>query len=329
MTKTYQFTQKILTLVLAAALIMAMAATTVAVYLSPSGYISLDVNPSVEIETNRFGKVISVKGINDDAKKLLTDYKLKDHDLDDVVENIVDRMISEGYISESKKNDILITVDDPKMPEETLKKVNKKVASYLEKRSLKAQIVGQQLQVNDKLLENAHNNNISVGKMALIEQMNSISKDLTVDNLADMRISDLLTYAQDKNISLGAIEEYIDFLDDDKLDNLEDEIEDEIDKNDVDDDDDEDLDDIEDLFSDDDEDEIDDEDQSSQQPASSAGKKEPNKDTSANISQSSDIEEAEDENEEDDSDLETENSEDEEDEKEDDGDSKDDESEDD
>ena len=49
-------------------------------FLAPSGYIALDLNPSIEIRTNRLDQVVSVKAVNEDAKRLLADYKLTDHD---------------------------------------------------------------------------------------------------------------------------------------------------------------------------------------------------------------------------------------------------------
>ena len=45
-------------------------------FLAPSGYIALDLNPSIEIRTNRLDQVVSVKAVNEDAKRLLADYKV-------------------------------------------------------------------------------------------------------------------------------------------------------------------------------------------------------------------------------------------------------------
>ncbi|MEG0834178.1 MAG: hypothetical protein RR413_01925, partial [Christensenellaceae bacterium] len=42
--------------------------------LSPTHLITMDVNPSISIETNRLGRVVSVTGINDDAKAVLANY---------------------------------------------------------------------------------------------------------------------------------------------------------------------------------------------------------------------------------------------------------------
>mgnify|MGYP007117143858 CR=1 FL=1 len=116
----------------AAALVAAGAAFY---FLSPAQRIALDVNPSIELETTRLEKVSKIIPLNDDAKKLLEGYTPKDNDLDDVLEDLVDRMMEQGYLANEKKNDVLITVDDRGASQKTLDKVNKKVAQYIAENS--------------------------------------------------------------------------------------------------------------------------------------------------------------------------------------------------
>ncbi len=95
-------------MILAIAFFAAAAAAVAALcyMLAPSGYVALDVNPSVEIEMNRLGDVTGVKGVNDDAKKLLQGY-VPDDDLDDVVEDVVDLMAKGGYLKSDEHNEVL------------------------------------------------------------------------------------------------------------------------------------------------------------------------------------------------------------------------------
>ena len=73
--------------------------------------IALDVNPSIVIKTNNFGKVKSVNGLNDDGNKVIDNLKLKNKNVEDSINDVVDSMIKNGYISENK-NSILISVDN-------------------------------------------------------------------------------------------------------------------------------------------------------------------------------------------------------------------------
>ena len=187
----------ILCAAVAAALIMLACAWFL---LSPAGYISLDVNPSIEISTNRLDRVVSVTAANEDAARLLEGSRLKDSDLADVVEDLVDRMILFGYLGDAKDNEILITVDDDGVSEKTLKKVNSAVASYLEQRKLSAQLHTQSIKLDESLKDGAEKNNISAGKMALIRKMLSGDDTLTAEELADRRLSGRLGLAAETNI---------------------------------------------------------------------------------------------------------------------------------
>lgn len=246
------------TVLISGAAILALGAAALAYYLlSPSGYLSLDINPSIEIRTNRLNQVTSVIGANKDGQTLLEGYRPDDNDLDDVIEDLVDRMVLQGYLGSGKANDVLVTVDDDTVPAKTLEQVNAKIESYVSKRNLTANIVAQSVNVDDDLLEEADKYHVSAGKMSVIDQLAAGSPTLKPEELAGTRISDLFSYAKEKNIPLELLEERLDDLEDryddnPHLENLEDGLDDTDDRNDTDDFDDnddlnDDLDDLDDL----------------------------------------------------------------------------------
>ena len=201
--------------VVAAAAVLAGGITAVGWYfLSPSGYVSLDVNPSIEIATNRLDWVVSVKAVNQEGEELLKGYKLDNRDLDDVIEDLVDRMILFGYLGDNQDNEILITSDDDSVSQKALEQVNTKVAQYLDERQVQAHLLSQTLDIDTTLQQEAEENHVSAGKMALIEQMLSGDSSLTAEEMADMRVSDLLAYAQENGISLKLLEDQLDWLHD-------------------------------------------------------------------------------------------------------------------
>ena len=69
---------------------------------------------------------------------------------------------------------------------------------------------------------------ISAGRMALIEKILAKDDSVTANQLANMRISDLVAYAKDEGISLDALEDKLDHVNDwyrsDRLEWLEDEL---------------------------------------------------------------------------------------------------------
>ena len=182
--------------------------------LAPSGYLAIDLNPSIEIQTNRLNHVVSVKAANADARNLLKGYTLTSRDLETVVEDLVDRMAKQGYLKDAEKNEILITVDSSSASGKALDRVNKTISSYLEERRIGANLLEQKLTVSKELKALAEKYGISSGRLAVIEKLFGIKDAKTVGDLASMRISELLDYARKNGTSTAQLEQAFDDLDD-------------------------------------------------------------------------------------------------------------------
>ncbi|MDO4581702.1 MAG: hypothetical protein Q4B96_03855, partial [Bacillota bacterium] len=182
--------------------------------LTPCNVISLDINPSIELETNRIDRVVSINALNADGEELLAGYTPRDRDLDEVIEDLVDRMIFKGYIAPGLQNDILITVRDTNSSEHVLDKVNTSIADYVEQRQMQVQLYAQQFTGNDKLQELAAGYQVSAGKMELIRRLLNGDPTLSIDELTTMRISDIIAYATANNIPLPVLDDMLDDLDD-------------------------------------------------------------------------------------------------------------------
>lgn len=59
-------------------------------YFTPTARINIDINPSFELEVNRFDKVISVNALNDDGKKLAETSDIKFAGYDEALCRILD-----------------------------------------------------------------------------------------------------------------------------------------------------------------------------------------------------------------------------------------------
>lgn len=182
---------------------------------APSNMIALDINPSIELHTNRLNRVVSINPVNEDAIQLMTGYYLEDRDLETVIEDIVDRMIFGGYLTEGQENQILITADDSNPSEELLGRVNAVITTYLQEKQMKVQLLQQNMVVTEEEEEVAHANNVSAGKMAIVDKLLENSNRLTTEELASTSIKELIRFSIDQNISLeDLIENYSEVLED-------------------------------------------------------------------------------------------------------------------
>ncbi len=168
-------------------------------------YLSIDVNPSIELEVNRINKVVSVNALNEDAKKVVNGLKLKGEDLDDAVEDIMESMIKNGYITNETDNKILLTAKDGEESKEMLNEANIVIDTILEGKKLQAKLISQSIDFTEKDLENAHKYNISIGKQNIIKRILEEDNTLTMEELASTRVSDLFAYSAQNKISFDDI----------------------------------------------------------------------------------------------------------------------------
>ncbi len=121
----------------------------------PAGAIKMDVNPSIEIVTNRLDRVIEINPLNLDAKRMLENFEPKDKSLEGTVNDLVDLMILSGYISGGKDNVVRLTVNDDSVDSELVERVNKAIAAMLQNKQIEAKIIKQTLKdsLDDDLYE--------------------------------------------------------------------------------------------------------------------------------------------------------------------------------
>jgi len=78
-------------------------------YLNPAALIAIDVNPSFEVATNIYQRVIKISGLDQNAQQVLHGLKLKNKPLGSTMETLVGSLIDNGYL-EHPESTILVTV---------------------------------------------------------------------------------------------------------------------------------------------------------------------------------------------------------------------------
>ena len=75
-------------------------------YFIPTAYISVDINPSLELGVNRFDRVVSVEAYNPDGQALSDTLDLKYLDYRDALEQLVNDQAVEGYLQDIRLMDL-------------------------------------------------------------------------------------------------------------------------------------------------------------------------------------------------------------------------------
>lgn len=184
---------------IAACLALALVGGGGAVYqqtYAVTSIVSLDVNPSIELEVNKNERVISCEALNQEAKTVLADMSggadLNGTKLDVAVNAIVGALVRNGYL-DSISSAILISVEDKDQTRATKmqQELTYVVDGVLKERSSEAAVLSQTVEKDAAIEKQAKDNNISTGKAALISRVIALNGDLTFDALSLLSVEEL------------------------------------------------------------------------------------------------------------------------------------------
>lgn len=170
-------------------------------YYAVDSVIDLDVNPSIELKTNKNDTVLSVEALNDDANEILDGMDLKGVDFDVAVNALVGSMLKNGYIDELK-NSILVSVDndDENKSRELESRLMESINAILSENEITPAILAQTVTSDEELQKLADEYHISIGRVSLIQRI--LAKDPTKSfaDLAKLSVNDLYLLADSKDI---------------------------------------------------------------------------------------------------------------------------------
>ncbi len=215
----------------AAAVIIVLVAVSIfgAVYYDTNfqvdSIVDIDVNPSIEIATNKKNVVLDVKALNEDALVILNGMDLKKLDLDVAVNAIIGSMVRCGYLVDGE-NGILISVrNDNETKAHTIRNMLlTDINSTLEEDGIKASVINQTVNASKETETFAKTQNISYGKAAFILKLLEKGVNVSAEDLANMTLRDIAAMIIENDISIKDIVDYDE--DDSVLENIKDNIKD-------------------------------------------------------------------------------------------------------
>lgn len=101
-------------------------------YLQPYSSIYLKINPEVQMDLNRKGTVVSLTGTNEDGKELLEGYSGRGKDKVTVADELIDRAIEMGFLSEGGQISFSIDTPDEVLFQEYGTELRTKVTEHMD-----------------------------------------------------------------------------------------------------------------------------------------------------------------------------------------------------
>ena len=158
----------------------------------PDSHVDIDVNPGVEIVTNKKNKVLEVQSTNQDGASVIDGMDLKNTELKVAVNALIGSMVQKGYL-QNDNTGILVTVRNDnedranKIKAEVLNDIN----TALLTNSVKAIVMNQIIKSPVVAKKFATENNISIGKAVFILNLTAKDSSLDAKELAKMKVSEV------------------------------------------------------------------------------------------------------------------------------------------
>lgn len=182
---------KKLPVLIALALILA-GSTGVYAYQKPVSFISIDINPSIELGVNVFDVVVSAEAYNDDGEKVLENLDVEGGSIEDAIQEIVDSAIADGYVEEDDTSVISITTEtnDGELAEELKEAAEEGVENALEENETEAEIEKDNVALERR--DEARELGITPGKLNLIQKLQVVNPDVKIEDFKEASVKEIM-----------------------------------------------------------------------------------------------------------------------------------------
>ncbi|MDF2865383.1 MAG: hypothetical protein K0R72_192 [Clostridia bacterium] len=155
-------------------------------------YVTLDINPSVELAVDENDTVVDTVTLNEDADIAYNDLNLVGKPIEDATGIIIDEAVKLGYITEvSDTNAVNVTsyTEDETKRINLNKKIVDKLNSHFESRKIYTLVVENGL--DDELKAKADSYSIPYGKMLLVARAMKLDSTLVESDLVKLSIKEI------------------------------------------------------------------------------------------------------------------------------------------
>lgn len=144
----------------------------------PVTYISVDINPSIELELNRFDRIIEIIPYNQDGAELVKNISLKYKKYDEAILTFLESSEVEPYLSEDAQISISVASEYEDKNTEIQSRVIERTRHNYGNVSCHSS--------SEEDMKNAHHAGMSFGKYRAFLELQELNPELTVEDVRDM-----------------------------------------------------------------------------------------------------------------------------------------------
>ena len=150
---------------------------------TPVSFVSIDVNPSVELALNRFDRVVSAKGYNEDGESVLDGVSVKWKKYTEAIDLIIDSANMSAYLT--SEAELVFTVAAGSSDK------NNELRTGINSCSGCMKHGGQSLGADMESVSKAHENGVSLGKYSAYLRLSQYDETVTVDDCRSMSMAEI------------------------------------------------------------------------------------------------------------------------------------------
>lgn len=155
-------------------------------------YISLRINPEIEMLSDKDGKIISANAVNEDGEVVLSMIELEGMSAEEVGIAFTDTAIELGYLDPEGENPtvyVCIEGDENTENNEIKEKLTKNIGDYFKNKGINGKVSPETL---DKYAEKAEEWGVSAGHTKLIMRALDAHPELTDSEVLEMSVKEIL-----------------------------------------------------------------------------------------------------------------------------------------
>jgi hypothetical protein len=164
-------------------------------YAAPKDYLTLDINPSVKLTTNRYDKVIKAEALNSDGETISKELKIKNKNVKEAIKLLVESAVDNGYIAKDDENAVMLASTSDEILDEAENGVDE---GLKEEEIENTEIIKEN--INKERFDEAERLGISPGKVNLIQKLQAVLPEANLDDYANSSVKDIMKKIKEQRV---------------------------------------------------------------------------------------------------------------------------------
>lgn len=151
-------------------------------YFTTTSVISIDINPSLELNVNRFDRIISCRGLNEDGTEIADSVHLRFRTYTDALNMLLEEDRMQEYLSDDGELSIVVVGDDEVQSEEMVTQIETCTSGMQNTYCCAA---------SQEDVTEAHDHGLSYGKYKAFLELQEENPDITAEDIQDMTMKEI------------------------------------------------------------------------------------------------------------------------------------------